>query len=205
MCSSIVALIESEELNLTKLKVVVLVGSAGALRAFSAVLGGLPSDLEASFVVIMHLQSGHESVLASILSRSTDMPVKQAAGEDTLEPGHVYVAPPDAHLLVADGRLELDLGPPIHFLRPSADVLLASLAREVDGRGLAVILSGSGSDGAAGVVAVKEAGGVVLAQDDEAEYAGMPHAAIASGAVDRILPLEDISSAIVEFVRPPES
>jgi two-component system chemotaxis response regulator CheB len=204
MCSSTVALIESEERNRTQLKVVALVGSAGAVRAFAAVLAGLPSDLEASLVVIMHLQPGHESLLASILSRSTDMPVRQAVGDDLLEPGHVYVAPPDAHLLVADGRLALDLGPPIHFLRPSADVLLASLAREVDGGALAVILSGSGSDGAAGVVAVKEAGGIVLAQDDEAEYQGMPRAAVASGAVDHVLALEDIASAIVEFVRPPD-
>jgi two-component system chemotaxis response regulator CheB len=196
-----VALIESEERTSTDLKVVALVGSAGAIRAFAAVLGGLPSDLEASLVVIMHLQPDHESLLAAILSRSTDMPVKQAVDDDVLKPGHVYVAPPDAHLLVADGRLELDLGPPIHFLRPSADVLLTSLAREVDGRALAVILSGSGSDGAAGVVAVKAAGGIVLAQDDAAEYPGMPRAAVASGAVDQVLALGEISAAIVEFVR----
>ena len=112
----------------TKLKVVALVGSAGSLRAFKEVLAPLPPDLEASIVVIMHLHPGHESVLASILARSSAMPVKQAEADDVLEAAHVYVAPPDAHLLVAGGKLELDLGPPIHFLRPSADVLLASLA-----------------------------------------------------------------------------
>jgi len=186
----------------TRLKVVALVGSAGSLRAFGEVLAPLPADLEASVVVIMHLHSGHESVLASILARSCRMPVKQAEADDLLEPSHVYVAPPDAHLLVAGGKLELDLGPPIHFLRPSADVLLASLAAAFDGGALAVILSGSGTDGAAGVVAVKAAGGTVIAQDESAEYTGMPQAAIASGAVDRVLPLDQIASAVLEFVRP---
>jgi two-component system chemotaxis response regulator CheB len=184
----------------TELKVVALVGSAGALRAFTEVLAPLPEGLEASIVVIMHLQRDHESVLASILSRKTAMPVLQAAADDVLEPGHVYVAPPDAHLLVAGGKLELDLGPPIHFLRPSADVLLASLAGAFGARALAVVLSGSGSDGADGVVAIKKAGGTVLAQGD-AEYSGMPRAAMASGAVDRELPLPEISGAIVDFVR----
>ena len=200
MCSSTVARTEPDGPDQTDLKVVALVGSAGALRAFTEVLGPLPGGLEASIVVIMHLQPDHESVLASILSRATVMPVIQAAADDVLEPGHVYVAPPDAHLLVAGGKLDLSLGPPIHFLRPSADVLLASLAGAFGHRALAVVLSGSGTDGAAGVVAIKEAGGTVVAQSN-AEYTGMPRAAVASGAVDRELPLEDISSAIVEFVQ----
>jgi len=192
---------EHERPTQTDLKVVALVGSAGSLHAFREVLAPLPADLEASVVVIMHLHPGHESVLASILARSSAMPVKQAEADDLLEPSHVYVAPPDAHLLVAGGKLELDLGPPIHFLRPSADVLLASLAAAFAGGALAVILSGSGTDGAAGVVAVKAAGGTVFAQDESAEYTGMPQAAIASGAVDRVLPLAEIAPAVLEFVR----
>src|SRR5262245_17020926 len=163
MSFSTVTATEHEEPTQTRLKVVALVGSAGSLRLFGDVLRLLPADLEASIVVIMHLQPGHESLLASILGRATTMPVKQAEADDELEASHVYVAPPDAHLLVAGGRLELDLGPPIHFLRPSADVLLASLAGAFGDGALAVVLSGSGSDGAAGVVAVKNAGGSVIA------------------------------------------
>ena len=200
MSSSTVAPAEADEQDHKDLRVVALVGSAGALRAFTAVLGPLPGDLPASIVVIMHLQRDRESVLASILARATDMPVVQAAADDVLEPGRVYVAPPDAHLLVAGGKLDLSSSPPIHFLRPSADVLLASLAGAFGRRALAVVLSGTGTDGAAGVVAVKEAGGKVLAQTD-AEYSGMPRAAVASGAVDRELPLEEISAALVEFVQ----
>src|SRR4051812_31841846 len=149
----------------------------------------------------MHLHPGHESVLASILGRSTSMPVKQAEADDELKPSHVYVAPPDAHLLVAGGRLDLDLGPPIHFLRPAPPRLLASLAPALARGSLAVVLSGTGSDGAAGAVAVKKAGGTVFAQQ-ASEYPGMPDAAIATGAVDRVLALEQIAPAIVEFVRP---
>ena len=202
MSCAVVTQTEHEPATRTALKVVALVGSAGAVRAFSHVLAPLPADLEASIVVIMHLHPGHESVLASILSRSCRMPVKQAEADDVLEPGHVYVAPPDAHLLVSGGKLELGHGPPIHFLRPSADVLLASLAAAFNAGALAVILSGSGSDGAQGALAVKAAGGTVVAQDESAEYRGMPQAAIESGAVDRVLPLEEMASAVVDFVRP---
>jgi two-component system chemotaxis response regulator CheB len=192
---------EHERPTRTALKVVALAGSAGSLQGFAAVLAGLPRDLEAAVVVVMHLQGGHESMLAPILGRATQLPVKQAEADDVLEPGRVYVAPPDAHLLVSGPRLGLDRGPPIHYLRPSVDVLLASLAEAFGGGALAVILSGSGSDGARGAVAVKEAGGTVIAQDASAEHAGMPTAAVASGAVDLVLPLEAIAGAIAEFVR----
>ena len=186
------------------IEVVALVGSAGGIRALSHVLGALPSDLEAAVVIVVHLQAGHQSVLAEILNRHSALPVKQAARGDRLEPGHVYVAPPDAHLIVrADGALQLDGSPPIHFLRPSADVFLNSLASSHENRALVVVLSGAGSDGAVGAAAVKGAGGFVLAQDQAtSEYFGMPSAAIASGVVDRVLALDDIAAAVVGLVRP---
>jgi two-component system chemotaxis response regulator CheB len=186
------------------IEVVALVGSAGGIRALSHVLAALPRGFEAAVVVLVHLQAGHQSVLAEILSRHSVLPVKQAARGDRLEPGHVYVAPPDAHLLVrADGALQLDGGPPIHFLRPSADIFLNSLATSHEDRALVVVLSGAGSDGAAGVTAVKQAGGIVFAQDEAtSEYFGMPSAAIASGVVDRVLALDEIATAVVGFVRP---
>jgi two-component system chemotaxis response regulator CheB len=184
--------------------VIALVGSAGGIRAFERVLGQLPADLEAAVIVILHLQPEKRSLLAPILARSTTMPVKQAEAGDRLEPGHVYVAPPNAHLLVrADGTLELDTGPPLRFVQPSADVLLESLAHCYANAGLAVVLSGTGSDGARGAAALKEMGGIVLAQDEAtAEYFGMPAAAIARGAVDRVLALDEIAAVVVESVRP---
>ena len=185
-------------------QVVALVGSAGGLRGFTRVLEQLPANFGGAIVVVLHLQAAHPSMLARILARSSRLPVKQAEAGDVLEPGHVYVAPPDAHLLVAaDGTMQLDDRPPIHFLRPSADVLLESLASSYAGDGLAVVFSGTGSDGAAGAAALKDAGGVVYAQDEaSSEFFGMPAAAIASGAVDQVLALDRIAPALVEFVRP---
>ena len=184
--------------------VVALVGSAGGLRGFVGVLEELPRDLEAAVVVVMHLQAARPSMLATILGRSSALPVKQAASGDVLEAGHVYVAPPNVHLLVAaDGSLRLEATPPIHFLRPSADVLLESLAENYAAGCIAVILSGTGTDGAVGAAALKASGGTVLAQDEaSAEYFGMPGAAIATGAVDRVLGLDGIAAAVLEFVRP---
>ncbi|HEY3922220.1 MAG TPA: chemotaxis protein CheB [Gaiellaceae bacterium] len=190
--------------SVSRIDVVALVASAGGIHALGRVLSGLPRDFEAAVVVVLHLQSGQPSMLADVLARRSPLPVKQAVPGDRLEPGHVYVAPPDAHLIMReDGALQLDMSPPIHFLRPSADVFLASLASSHSQRALAVVLSGSGHDGALGATAVKESGGIVLAQDEStSEYFGMPSAAIASGAVDRVLALDDIAAAVVAFVRP---
>ena len=185
-------------------QVVALVGSAGGLRCFVRVLEDLPAHLAAAVICVLHLQAAQPSMLAQILARASSLAVKEAEAGDVLEPGHVYVAPPDAHLVVrADGGLRLDTTPPIHFLRPSADVLLESLAAAYGADAMAIVLSGSGRDGALGAAAVKAAGGIVLAQDEESsEYFGMPAAAIASGAVDHVLALDRIASVVVEFVRP---
>jgi two-component system, chemotaxis family, protein-glutamate methylesterase/glutaminase len=183
--------------------VVAIVGSAGGVRAMEAVLGGLPRDLDAAVLVVLHLTPQHRSLLAEILARRTDLVVRQAQDGDLLRPGSVYVAPPDAHLLVTNGgTLRLDQSELVHHVRPSADVLLLSLAQNHGGRCLAVILSGTGIDGAAGAAAVKSAGGTVLAQDEAtSEYFGMPGAAILAGGVDEVLPLDRIGPAVLEHMR----
>jgi two-component system, chemotaxis family, protein-glutamate methylesterase/glutaminase len=183
--------------------VVAIVGSAGGVRAMEAVLGGLPHDLDAAVLVVLHLTPLHRSLLANILGRRTDLVVRQAQDGDRLHPGTVYVAPPDAHLLVTNGgTLRLDKSELVHHVRPSADVLLLSLAQNHGGRCLAVILSGTGIDGAAGAAAVKIAGGTVLAQDEAtSEYFGMPGAAILAGGVDEVLPLDRIGPAVLEHMR----
>ena len=167
------------------------------------VLHPLPRDLDAAVLILLHLTPRHKSLLPRILARSTRLDVREAVDGDVLVPGLVYVAPPDAHLLVtADGEIRLDRSELVHHVRPSADVLLLSLAREYNGRCLAVVLSGTGIDGAAGTAAVKRAGGVVVAQDEAtAEHFGMPGAAILAGGVDEVLPLEDIGRAVVAFVK----
>jgi two-component system chemotaxis response regulator CheB len=181
---------------------VAFVASAGGIQALGEVLAGLPQDLDAALIVVLHLLPEHQSHLAAILGRQTTLRVKEAEHGDLLERGCVYVAPPDAHLFVeADGRLALRAEPPVRHLRPSGDLLLTSLAANYNGRCLAVVLTGLGSDGTAGAEAVKEAGGTVVVQDEgTSEYFGMPQAAIDAGVVDRILPLGEIAPAVVDFV-----
>jgi two-component system chemotaxis response regulator CheB len=184
-------------------KAVALVASAGGLNAVSVVLAALPAELAAPVIVLIHLDPNHVSRLAPILARTTHLAVKQAAAGDELVAGHVLVAPPACHLLVTpSGSIELGHGPPVRRLRPSADVLLTSLALAYGTGTLAIILSGAGHDGAAGAAAVKLAGGTVFAQSQEtAEYFGMPGAAIEEHVVDRILPLGDVAVAVLEFVQ----
>lgn len=184
-------------------KAVALVGSAGGLGAIASVLAHLPADLDAPVFVLLHLHDGHLSHLAAILGRRTDLPVKQAEAGERASAGHVYVAPPGAHLrAAAEGTVDLDHGAPVRQLRPAADVLLVSLAEAYGVGAVAVVLSGSGHDGAAGATAVKRAGGRVIAQDEEsADFFGMPGAAVAEGVVDDVLPLAEIAAAVAAYVR----
>jgi two-component system chemotaxis response regulator CheB len=175
-----------------------LAASAGGLEAIARVLGMLDQDFGAPIIVVEHLMARHKSVLPAILGRRTALRVKQAEQGDTLEAGTVYVAPPDCHTTVAGGRICLDEGPPVRFVRPSADRLFESLAAEYGERALVVVLSGTGSDGSDGAVAVGRAGGTVFAeQADTARFPGMPAAAIATGSVNSILPLDDIAGALL--------
>lgn len=181
--------------------IVAIVGSAGGIAAMETVLGRLPRDLDAAVLILLHLTPEHPSLLTRILARRTELAVREAADGDVLEPGIVYVAPPDAHLLVtAGGALLLEQSEVVHHVRPSADALLLSIAHEYKGRCFAVVLSGTGIDGAAGAAAVHQAGGWVVAQDEmTSEHFGMPGAAILAGGVDAVLSLEKIGPAVVGF------
>jgi two-component system chemotaxis response regulator CheB len=177
------------------------VGSAGGIGALDVLFHGLPADLDAAVLVIIHLTPGARSLLPAILDRWSLLPVEQAEDGMALEAGVVRVAPPDAHLLVdADETLRLDQSELVHHVRPSADVLLLSLAQNHRGPCTAVVLSGAGIDGAAGAAAVKRAGGRVLAQDEvTSQYFGMPGAAILAGGVDEVLPLDAIAPAVLQW------
>lgn len=140
--------------------------------------------------------------MADILNRKSRLPIKQAEEGDRVEPGSVFIAPPDRHLLVnADGRLSLSRAELVHFVRPSADLLFESVAASFKDRAIAVMLTGTGSDGASGVKAIKTMGGTVIAQDEgTSEFFGMPGAAIQTGAVDFVLPLKDIGPALTKLI-----
>lgn len=183
--------------------VVAVASSAGGLKAVSHVLTSLPAAFSASIVVVQHLDPRHRSLMAHILGRRTVLPVKEAEEGDKLQPGMVYIAPPNKHLLVnPDVTISLSQSELVHFVRPSADLLFESVAGSFKDRAIALVLSGTGSDGSMGVQAIKKMGGTVLAQDEaSSEFFGMPRAAIETGCVDFVLSLSEISAALITLVQ----
>jgi two-component system chemotaxis response regulator CheB len=182
--------------------VVVVAASMGGVAALGQLLGLLPADFPAAVLVVQHLSPDHPSRLAAVLRGRTALRVQEAAGGEAMQAGTVYLAPPARHLLVgADGTLSLSDGPPVHFSRPSADVLFESAAAAFGERVVAVVLTGRDSDGSRGAAEVRRLGGSVVAQDPEtAAVPSMPANAIRTGAVERVLPLAAIAPALLQLV-----
>jgi len=182
--------------------IVAIAASAGGLTALTAVLAKLPETFGAIVVVVQHLDPRHRSLMPQIIGRRARMPVQQAFDGMTLEPGHIYLAPPDRHLLVnRDGTASLTQTELVNFVRPSADLLYESVAAAYGERAIAVVLTGTGHDGSMGVTAIKKRHGTVIAQDEgSSEFFGMPSAAIKTGAVDFILALDEIPAALETLI-----
>jgi two-component system, chemotaxis family, CheB/CheR fusion protein len=162
----------------------------------------LPAGNGMAFILIQHLDPTHESMMVDLLAGHTPMTVRQATDGMAIEREHLYVIPPGTYLSVGNGALHLSQPQAPHGARLPFDFLLHSLAEECGARAVCVILSGTGADGSLGLKAVKEKGGLVIAQDpDEAEYDGMPRSAIATGAVDLVLPGAKIAEALVKYDR----
>ena len=178
--------------------IVAIAASAGGITALGRVLGGLPAGFPVPVVVVQHLDPRHKTIIAEVLGRRAKAPVVLAQDGMRAEPGTIYIAPPNHHLLVeAEGVLVLSSSELVHFLRPSADLLFESVAGAYGPRAIACVLTGTGSDGAMGASAIKSRGGTVIAEDPElAEFRGMPDAVVAAGAVDFILPLDEIATVI---------
>jgi len=183
-------------------EVVAIASSAGGMKALISILSGLPASFRAAILVVQHLDPRHRSLLADLLSRRTEMKVVEASLGERVLPGVAYIAPPNRHLLVdPDGTLSLTQSELVHFVRPSADLLFESVAATYRDRSIALVLTGTGSDGSMGVRAIKKVGGTVIAQDpDSSEFFGMPASAIATGDVDFVLSLEEIPSALINLV-----
>lgn len=174
--------------------------SAGGLEAFRKLLAALPTDTGIAFVVISHLDPTHESMMVDLLGRDTTMKVTQAAEGMAVERNRVYVIPPQAYLSVRDGMLRLSQPQAPHGARLPFDFFLNSLAEAYRERAVCVVLSGTGADGSTGLRAVSENGGLVIAQDPaEAAYDGMPKSAIATGAVNLVLPVAQIPQALFRY------
>ncbi len=174
--------------------------SAGGVLALQRFFESLPDTVEAAFVVIVHLDPSHQSELPAILAPRTKMPVVQVTDQIRLEPKHVYVIPPNRQLTIADRRLSLAEFAEPRWQRTPIDLFFRSLAAQRR-NDFAIVLTGAGSDGAVGIKAIKEAGGIILVQDPaEAEYASMPRSAIETGAADFILPVREIAAKLPELI-----
>jgi two-component system, chemotaxis family, protein-glutamate methylesterase/glutaminase len=182
--------------------VVALASSAGGLQALNSVLADLPGSFPAAILVVQHLDPRHRSLMADLLARRTDLKVLQAQEGDRIKPGTVMIAPPDRHMLASEEHtISLTRSALVHYVRPSADLLFESVAGTYRERAVAVVLTGTGSDGAQGVRAIKSTGGTVIVQDPKtAAFNGMPDSAVRTGVVDFVLPLEEIASGLVRLV-----
>jgi two-component system chemotaxis response regulator CheB len=179
--------------------IIALGASAGGLDALSHILADL-TVASPPIVIVQHLSPTRESHLASILANRSHRTVKQAEHRELILPGYVYVGPPDEHLLVGPGTIQLVHSQLVHFSRPSIDLLFESVAGLYGSRSIAVILSGSNKDGAFGIEAVRQAGGVTIAQNPaDAEYPTMPQAAIETGCVDYIVDVDKIGGLLVKL------
>lgn len=182
--------------------IVAIAASAGGVHALSEILGKLPATFPAIIVVVQHLDPRHRSLMPQIFNRRSKLPVFQAVEGMEVEPGTVYLAPPDRHTLInRDGTVSLTQTELVNFVRPSADLLFESVAAGYGERAIAVVLTGAGKDGSMGVTAIKARGGTVIVQDEgTSEFFGMPSAAIRTGTVDFVLSLDEIPAALVTLV-----
>ncbi len=182
-----------------KFSIVAIGASAGGLDACTKLISSLSANTGMAFILIQHLDPHHESLMADLLAGHTSMVVEQAQDGMIIAPEHLYVIPPGSYLSVGKGVLHLTQPKARHGARMPFDFLLNSLATDCAAQTIGVILSGTGADGSLGLKALRDAGGFVIAQDPgEAEYAGMPGAAIAADAVDLVLPVSDIAAALVD-------
>lgn len=186
-----------------KFPIVGIGASAGGLEALEGLFRAMSAETGLSFVVITHLARGHVSALVEILSRYTAMPVKSAADGVKLQPNELHVCPPDHIMTMVDGELRLQLRADEAQRKP-IDVFLSSLAEEHGEAAVGILLSGGGSDGTLGIKAIKERGGLTLAQGGDGDgplQTGMPDTAIAAGVIDLVLSVEDMAPRLAEYAR----
>jgi two-component system chemotaxis response regulator CheB len=184
-------------------QVVVIAASAGGLPALRRVLTLLPASFPVPLAIVQHVAPTLHSSVAHVIGRRAALVVKEAVAGEPMFRGVAYVAPPGRHLLIGGGlSVKISDSDPVRFVRPAADVLFTSAARICHDGVIAVVLTGSGSDGTAGAKAIKMAGGTVIAQDEATSlFFGMPRSAIQAEAVDFVVPLDAIAGRLLELTR----
>jgi two-component system chemotaxis response regulator CheB len=183
----------------TASQIVVMGTSAGGLRALENVLGGLPATFTLPIVIVQH-RSKESEAFAQVLSNLVKIPVHEAEDKEPLVTPGVYVGPPDYHVMLEPGRLALSTDEAVNFSRPSIDVMFESAADAYGPGVVAVLLTGANADGTRGLLRIRSLGGYAIVQDPTtAESAEMPAAAIKEGAVDTVIPLDDISKELIRI------
>lgn len=184
--------------------IIVIGASAGGVETLTQLVRDLPADLPAAIFIVLHVPSNATSALPAILGRAGKLPTSHARDGETFQRGHIYIAPPNYHLLIKDGYIHLAAGPRENNHRPAIDPLFRTAARVYGPRVIGVILTGVLDDGTAGLLAIKARGGMAIVQDpSDAMYAGMPRSAIENVAVDFVQPLSSLASCLVQATYEP--
>jgi two-component system, chemotaxis family, CheB/CheR fusion protein len=196
---------QEKQINSGNLFPVVGIGaSAGGLDAFKTLLKAIPEDSGMAYILLQHLNPTHESLLPDILHKVTQIPVLEISDEIKIEPDHIYVMPSNKIMVVTNGKLQLSPRPAKSKTERNLliDILFSSLAEVHQSYAIGVVLSGTASDGTLGLKAIKDYGGITIAQDENsAEYEGMPNSAIQAGVVDFILPPDKIPAKLLELAK----
>lgn len=188
-----------EEDKLRSCKIIAIGGSAGSLDMVLKIIAALPSNTQSVIIIILHRKTTTDSILPDLLSSKTTLPVKEVEDKEPIQPGTIYIAPPDYHLLIEDREtFSLDSSEKVQYSRPSIDVTFESIALCFGADVTGILLSGANADGAEGLACIKAAGGYTIVQDPASADVGyMPQQAIDLGVVDSVLS----ASAIVEEIR----
>jgi len=184
--------------------IIVIGTSAGGIDALKVIASGLPQGLKAAVFVVMHISADSPGILAEILNRAGPLPALKATNQDPIQLGHIYVAPPDRHLLLEENYIRLTAGPKENRFRPAIDPLFRSAAEVYGPRVIGVILTGGLDDGTAGLWTIKQQGGTAVVQDPkDALYPSMPWNALQHVAVDYCLPVKEIAPLLAHLVNAP--
>jgi len=183
-------------------QVICIGASAGGIEALRILVAGLSADFSAAIIVVMHTSPDSPGILGNILDRAGPLPAANAVDGERIQPGRIYVAPSDYHLLVEPGLIRLSRGPKENRFRPAIDPLFRSAASVYGPVAVGVVLSGSLDDGTAGLRAIKQLGGTAIVQDpEEALFSSMPRSALEHVRVDYCLPVAEIASLLTRLAR----
>lgn len=184
-----------------KYDAIVIGTSAGGMQVLKKIFDSMPANYNAAFIVVQHIGPRSDGWWISFLNDSSELTIQEAEEKEEIKKGHVYIAPPNYHLLVEkDKTFSLTIDERVNFARPSVDLLFETAAEAYKDRLIGIVMTGSNNDGANGLKRIQEAGGLTLVQDPvEAEWKGMPEAAIESAAPHHILTLNEITELLLEL------